>query len=302
MLGMGEVLMAKGTLAGTSVTNQALIEFAVGGVDGNLTSNSDLFKIDRVVNTQIAWQDTAPVEVGAGDHDRVLTFILTNLGNGEDNITLSYEHNTTSNFLPQGVQIFRDDNNNSHYDPGVDTLISSAVTLGADANTTLFLVGNIPDNNTTTPGAQSHDGIHAASESNATAGADRQDQVDIVILKKDDNATGAWVIRDYWLVTEKNATVHSDDNATHTGTRVTYTIDCHIGGHAAGRQIEHVVVTDRVPAGTRYLPGTLKLGSVALSDAGGDDAGEYVDPSVIVRIGTLSGAGHKKIHFDVEVE
>jgi uncharacterized repeat protein (TIGR01451 family) len=301
MLGMSGLLMAKGTLAGTSITNQALIEFAVGGIDNNLTSNQDAFVIDRVVDIQIAWQDNAPVEVSSGDHDRVLTFVLSNQGNGEDNVTLNYDHNASSDFVPQGVQIFQDTNHNGQYDPGVDVQVNLA-TLGADANATLFLVGDIPDNNTTHPGAQSFDAILAISDSNATVGADHQQQVDVVVRKGLDRDEGTWIVREYWLATDKNATVHSSDHALHTGTRITYTIDCYIDGHAAGRQIDHVVVTDRVPAGTRYLPGTLKLGSTVLTDASDGDRGEYLATTITVRIGTLSGAGHKKIHFDVEVK
>ena len=300
LLSMTFLLVAKGTPAGTLISNMALIDYTVGGTDGNLSSNTDQFIIDRVVDIKIDWEDAAPIEVAAGDHDRVLTFLLTNLGNGDENITLGYEHNATSLFVPQGVWIYQDDGDGL-FDPTKDSNISR-VSLGADLNATLFLVGTIPDDNTTVPGNQSYEAIRASSDSNATPGADRQHQLDVVIRQGVDVDTGSWVVRNYWLVTDKNATIHSEDNATHTGTRITYTIDCYIDGNVTGKTISNMVVTDNIPANTRYVPGSLRLDAAALTDAVDGDHGECNTTQITVRVGTLSGSGHKKVHFDVEVE
>ncbi len=301
LLSMAVNVAAKGTSVGTDINNTALIEYAVGGMDHNLTSSTDRFVVDRVVDIQVVWEDSAPVKVSAGDTERVLTFVLANEGNGDENITLAYEHNTSSDFTPQGVWIYRDEDNNSIFDPAIDTNLSRVV-LGADTNVTLFLVGTIPDDNTTAPGSQSYETLHADTERNATAGADQADQVDTVVRTGKDQDTGSWIIRDYWLVAEKNATVHTDDNATHTGSRITYTIDTWIGGKAAGHHIDAVVVSDVIPAGTRYLPGSLRLDATALTDKADGDAGEANATMVTVRVGTLSGTTHRTMQFDVEVE
>lgn len=301
LLGMVAGIAAKGTPVGTDINNTAQIAYAVGGIDYDLNSTTDRFVVDRVVDIHVAWEDSAPVEVYGGDTERVLTFVLANQGNGDENITLAYEHNTSSDFTPQGVWIYRDEDNNSIFDPTVDTNLTRVV-LGADRNVTLFLVGTIPDDNTTAPGNRSHEILRADTERNATAGTDRPDQVDTVVRTGKDQDTGSWLIRDYWLVAEKNATVHTDDNATHTGSRITYTIDTHIGGKAAGRHIDGVVVSDVIPAGTRYLPGSLRLDATALTDKADGDAGEANATVVTVRVGTLSGTTHRTMQFDVEVE
>jgi uncharacterized repeat protein (TIGR01451 family) len=297
------ILCAKGTLVGTPIANAAEIAFTVGGVDRNLTSSTDEFVVDRIVHVDISWEDSAPVEVAAGDVNRVLTFRVTNLGNGDENITLGYEHNVSSDFLPTGVFIFLDDGDGI-YTPGVDTNVSTLTALGVDANVTLFLVGDIPDDNTTAPSKQSLEAIRATSNANATSGADRQHAVDIVVRKKEDVDRGVWVIRDYWLATNKSAIVHSDDNATHTGTRITYAIECYIDGNATGRTIPGVTVRDTIPAGTRYVAGSLRLDATTLTDVADGDAGKYDTNTtrVEVRMGTLSGAMHKKVRFDVEVK
>jgi uncharacterized repeat protein (TIGR01451 family) len=229
---------------------------------------------------------------------------LSNLGNGDDNISLAYEHNTSSDFLPKNVQVFIDSDSNGKFDPASDTLVAGGVVLAADANVTLFVVGDIPDDNTTDPADRSYEILKAETNATATAGSDDPARVDTVVRTQKDQDSGIWVVRDYWLATHKTATVHSDDNATHTGTRITYTIECFIDGNATGRTITGVTVRDTIPVGTRYVPGSLRLNNATLTDAVDGDAGQYDANAsrVEVRMGTLSGTTHTKVRFDVEVK
>jgi len=292
-------LYAKGTLSGTVVDNRAEIHYSLGGIDHNLSSNQDSFLVDKVVDLQIDWQDITPVETGAGDSDRVLTFVLTNLGNGEDHFTLTHEHNTSSDFLPTNAQIYSDSNANGSYDPGTDLLVTD-LNLSADANRTLFVVADIPSD--ANASQQAHEGILAASTSTADTGADRQDQIDVAVRQGSDRDQGVYRVRDYFLLTHKSAVVHSDDNATHTGTVLTYMIDLSIGGHAAGRTIDHVVLRDQIPAGTRYVAGSLRLDAASLSDPADGDVGSFDGAAIHVNVGTISGTAHKRVTFDVQIQ
>jgi uncharacterized repeat protein (TIGR01451 family) len=300
LFGSSILLGAKGTLAGTSIPNQAQIAYVVGGIDNNLTSNTDEFVVDRIIDVHISWQDNAPVQVSAGDPRRVLTFRATNLGNSDENMTLTYDHNTTSDFAPTNIKIYQDTDGDGHFDPAVDTEITMPVGLANDANMTIFIVSDIPD--TATPSQKSLDGVTVAVDANATAGADDPSAIDTVIRQKSERDQGAYEVRDYWLATQKTQIIHSDDNATHTGTRITYTIDTWIDGNATGQSIGNVVITDPIPSGTAYTASSLVLDGTSLSDAADGDAGEVVGGVVTVRIGTLSGTTHKKVSFDVEVQ
>ncbi len=300
--GFGMTLIhAKGTPAGTAIQNSAKIHYSVGGVDHNLTSNTDSFVVDRIADLDLSWQDGAVVEVSAGEPSRVLTFLLSNLGNGEDDFNVSYEHNATdSQFLPIPTpSIYQDSNGNGIFDSGTDT-VASSLTLAADANVTLFIVSDIPS--AATAGAHSHDGILAVSQSLPTAGIDRQTEVDTVVRTQQDRDQGIYQIFDYWLESHKSAVVHSDDNQTHTGTRITYTITVMIGGNAAGKTVTAVQVHDLIPSGTAYLPGTMKLDGVSLTDAADGDAGIFIPNKVDIRVGTLSGTTLRKVQFDVQVQ
>jgi uncharacterized repeat protein (TIGR01451 family) len=304
VLSMFGTLTAKGTPAGTLITNQAQIDYVVGNTAGQVASNEDRFVIDRVADVLLSWQDNAPVEVSAGDNGRILTFRLSNLGNSDDNISLAYEHNASSDFLPQNVQVFIDSDGNGEFDPATDTLVVGGVVLAADANVTLFVVGDIPDDNTTDPNDLSYEILKAETNATATAGPDDPAHIDTVVRTQKDQESGIWVVRDYWLATRKTATIHSDDNATHTGTRITYTVECYIDGNATGHTIDGVTVRDTIPAGTRYVGGSLRLAGAALTDAADSDAGEYDANAtqVEVRMGTLIGTTHTKMQFDVRVK
>jgi hypothetical protein len=63
------------------------------------------------------------------------------------------------------------------------------------------------------------------------------------------------------------------------------------------------VFTDVIPANTRYVAGSLRLNSAALSDVADVDAGEYTttpDTRVRVTLGSLTqAAGSQTIEFSV---
>ncbi len=299
-LGMTQI-HAKGTLAGTAIQNSANIHYSIGGTDQNLTSNTDSFVVDKIVDLDLNWQDGAAVEVSSGEQSRVLTFLLSNLGNGEDDFNITYEHNATdSQFTPTATpSIYQDSNGNGLFDPDTDIEVSS-LTLSADANMTLFIVSDIPPD--AEAGARSYDGILAVSQSLSAVGADRQIEVDTVVRTKQDRDQGAYQIFDYWLESHKSTVVHSDDNQTHTGTHITYTITAIIGGNAEGKTITAVWVHDLIPSGTVYLPGTMKLDGVSLTDAADGDAGAFISNRVDIHIGTLSGTTPRKVQFDVQVQ
>jgi len=293
---------AKGVLAGTNIANQADIAYTMDGTDHNATTNIDSFVVDRIVDLDISWQDTAPVGVAANEKDKVLTFLLTNLGNGDDSFSLTYEHNATNSFdpPPENVRICLDSNHNGYFDAADDINISD-VNISADGNVTLFIVADIPDDNYTA-GELSHDGLEASSESNATAGADRKSEIDIVVRKESDRDTGEYIIREYDLRAIKSAVVHSSDNRLHTGTIITYSIDIYIDGNTTGKSVENIEITDAIPDGTEYRTGSLSLDSSSLTDAVDADAGSCDGVDVNVTIGTIDGDEHKIVSFDVQVQ
>ncbi len=75
-------VMAAGTPACTSISNQATIAFTVGGVSQTgIDSNTSSFTVGNKVNVVVVRQDATAVSVTPGATLRTLTFRVTNTGN-----------------------------------------------------------------------------------------------------------------------------------------------------------------------------------------------------------------------------
>jgi uncharacterized repeat protein (TIGR01451 family) len=84
------------------------------------------------------------------------------------------------------------------------------------------------------------------------------------------------------------------------GTIATFTISARVSGSGT---VNNLSVTDAVPEGTAYAPGTLALDSTAMSDAADSDAGQASDSAGIsVNLGNITAPTTRTITFDVVVE
>jgi hypothetical protein len=151
MLGANPAFAA-GTASGTTVTNTATVNYAVGGVtQGVVTSNNAVFTVDRKINLTVAELGTVTTDVAPGSTAQVTTFTVTNTSNATLDFILSASqiaggtaaHGGTDNFDVTGVTIFVDSNGNNVYDAGVDTA-TFIDELAADGVRTVFIVANVP--------------------------------------------------------------------------------------------------------------------------------------------------------------
>lgn len=162
LLGFSSQAFAVGTPSGTQIDNQATLTFSVGGVpqvpvasdDPNQGGANDAtsFIVDTRIDVTVVWQDAANVSVAAGQDGvtpvpnppAVLEFLVTNVGNADQDYALSFENVGTDAFDPTAVSIFVD-NGNGTYDPGVDTatFIDELSSVAGSNTATVFVVGSI---------------------------------------------------------------------------------------------------------------------------------------------------------------
>ena len=71
------------------------------------------------------------------------------------------------------------------------------------------------------------------------------------------------------------------------GQTLTYTVNVQNTGQDAAIETRF---SDLIPAGAVFVPGSITLGGVPLTDAPGDDLGEFAGGQVVVRLGTLAAA------------
>ena len=255
--------LAAGTASGTTISNQATVNYQVGGTAQTaINSNTTSFVVDNRVNVTVAQVGNATVVPGSTN--QVLVFTVTNTGNTAQRYALSATNN--SGITMNNIRIYRDVNSDGALDGG-DTLYVDAGTFNDVAADGVLRVLIVAD----TPGAATNGQTAVynliAQTVNAglltvttqTAGADTAG-VDVVFADAIGSATGD-VVRDgrhsttatytvnaATLTVTKTSAVYSDPfNGTTNpkaipGAIITYTVT--IANAAGGASATSVAITD----------------------------------------------------------
>ena len=314
LLVSGNAAHGAGTPVGTVIENTASISFDLAGstttVQTNTTSLTVVERVDVIVTLQ-----SGQVLVAANDTDRALLFTLTNSGNGSESFTLSIDNTDASDdFDPvaSGSGIYFDTDGSGDFTVGDQEYVAGTndPVLAADQAIDVFLVNNIPG--TVANGDVGRSRIVAISNTGTGApgtviagGGDGG--VDAVTgpTGGDSDATGEYIVSDVQLTATKSQVVNDQfgGNQPVPGATVTYTITVEVTG--AGTATASAV-SDAIPEFTSFVPGSIRLNASPLTDAAGDDAGEYdagSAPTVVVRLGDLTAAdGVQTVEFQVTID
>lgn len=263
------------TPAGTRIDNWAEVSFEAS--DGQVYSVlSDTLAI---VVGQVAGVDVEPPRSSIVDPGVEVVFphTLTNLGNGQDSFTVTA---TSLEGWPARLHLDADGDGALG---GGDPLITGPVSLAMSETVALLAVVSVPG------GAQVRGTIDSVrvEATSLTEPAVSDAVVDIVEVRAAE------------IVVEL---IKSVDLATATiGDILTYTIRYEATGVGSATNFE---IVDVIPAGTSYLPGTLRLDGAPLTDTPGDDVGSFdlVGDRVVFAIGDVSGGDTGTVSFQVRVD
>lgn len=303
--------LAVGTGAGIDISNTATVEYSIAGTSDSVNSNTVTFRVDEKLDVNVTWQDAANVGVSTPDSNQVLTYLLTNTGNGNDSYALSVQNNLVGDqFNPVFVDIYLDANGNGNFNPGVDTLYipgTNDPVLGADATQVIFVRNNIPaglnagDLGNSQLTATSNTGSGAPGLSFPNAGDNNTTAV-VGTSGGSSSAIGTYEVTNT-TVTLLKSVVISDPlggNQPMPGATLTYSIDVTVTGPGTANS---VVITDPLPANTTYTANTLTLNATPLTDVVDADAGDVggtTPNTVTVNLGNLTPASPvQTITFEV---
>ncbi len=303
---------AAGTPAGTLIKNQATVTYDVGDVTGlTASSNETVTTVAEILNVTVTWQDAPGVTVNPGDTDRILEFLVTNTGNGDEAFVLTAVSTIAGDdFDPSLVDIYFDDGDGTwegkatetQYIPGINEPI-----LAADDSIKIFVLNDIPESP-----ADESEGLSrlvaAAATGTGSPGTSFSGQgadgVDAVVGSSgaQDEDTGRYVVSAISVDIQKSFSVsdpHGGDRPI-PGAVVRYSIVVQVMGTGTAKNVE---VTDGIPDTTTYIPNSLWLNSdTNLTDQAGDDAGEVSAGNVTVRLGDLSAESPMQtIVFEVSI-
>jgi uncharacterized repeat protein (TIGR01451 family) len=313
---------AAGTVAGTTVTNTATVNFDVGGVPQTAVQGSATFVVDDKVNLTVT--NNAGASVVPGSTNQVLAFTLQNNGNKTHGYSLAAS--LGGGITMNNVRIYRDANGDGNLDVG-DVLYVGGTNVGdiaPDATMRLLIVADTPAGatngqvsnynlvattlNAGTTTITAHDNAIADNaNTEQVVFADAAGPADAVRDGRH-SATGTYTVSTATLNVAKTSTVISDpfNGAVNPkripGAVVRYSI---VVTNSGAANATNVVVRDAIPANTTYAASTITLNAVGQTDAGGDDSADMGATNageVTATIGNLaSGGGSATVTFDVTV-
>ncbi|MFH1864930.1 MAG: hypothetical protein ABIK85_03530 [Candidatus Eisenbacteria bacterium] len=306
---------ADGTPPCTDIVNQAVATYTVDSNDFTQHSNIAATTVAQLTDVNVVWQDASHVTVCPGDSSRVLTFLLTNTGNGPDSYTLSGQSALSGDdFDPVFVDIYLDANGSGVFEPELDVMYVEPFgnpTLAADESMVVFVLNNIPGGAVT--GNTGRSELIAASDlgtgesGTVFPGAGGDCGVDAVIGQSGGvaSAVGTYAVTSVSVSLVKSAVVADLFGGTEPvpGAAISYSIAVMVAGSGTARNL---VITDPVPDDTTYVPGTLSLNGVSLTDGADGDAGDVgattVD-TITVALGDVeAGAPTQSVSFDVVID
>jgi uncharacterized repeat protein (TIGR01451 family) len=308
--GFGAPAFAAGTVAGTTIGNNATATYDLpSGGQASVDSNTVSLVVDELLDVSVARSSPGDV-TGAPGATAILSFTLTNAGNGSERFRLSTRQAIGGDqFDPAVNAVILDANGNGTFDPGADTVYVAGTndpTLAPDASLTVFVRSVLP------PGLQNGDRGQVdlsaqAVTGSGTPGASFAGQGQgggaavVGATGADSEASGFYAVAAATMTFVKSAAVADPFGGTTQvpGGTITYTLTATVNGSGS---LANVRIADPVPAGTSYVPASITLDGAALTDATDGDAGAFDSGNGIsVGLGNLAAGTTRTITFRVRI-
>jgi uncharacterized repeat protein (TIGR01451 family) len=309
-IGFAAPAQATGTAAGTTISNTAQVTYTdTVGNPVTVPSNRVDIRVDEVINVTVVSADPGDVASQPGATNQVLTFNVTNTGNGPEAFRLSPINAIGGDaFDPTTTSLVLDTNGNGVYEAGVDPVYnpgSNDPVLAPDASVRVFVLSTVP--------AGASDGQRGETDLTATAttgsgapgtiftaqGAGGGDAVigSTTGVGRDD---GFYIVSAATVAFVKSATVRDPFGGTTSvpGSVITYTLVATVSGTGS---LTNVAAGDPIPANTTYVPGSITLGGAPITDQTDVDAGEFATNRVTVRFGSLAGGQTRTVTFKTTI-
>ncbi|MBX7495785.1 hypothetical protein K3172_07935 [Qipengyuania sp. 6B39] len=301
--------LADGVPAGTIIENTASATYSdTGGTPQTVDSNTVTVQVDELLDVTVVTQDASAVSIGSGS--AVLTFQVTNTGNGPEAYDLTADPAVAGNDFDVTIDaIAYDTNGNGVYDPGVDVILGpgeATPEILADGSLTVFVLVSAPAGVSDTETSQVNllaeavTGTGAPGTTFTGQGVDGSDAV-VGTTGADDDDFGSLFATIASLSLVKSATVADPfgGNEAVPGATITFTIVASVTGSGS---LADLRVTDATPTDTTYTAGSMTLDAASLTDAADTDAGTADASGIDVLIGDANAGDSFTITFDVVID
>jgi uncharacterized repeat protein (TIGR01451 family) len=261
------------TPAGTQISNVADATYqAENGITFTARSNVLVVTVGQVGGVDLAPPRVATANPGARV---VFAHTVTNVGNGSDNLLLA-----AVSAAGWPVTLYRDANADGVLD-GADPAIQGPLPLAAGAVADLLVAVDVP----------------ASASVRGTT-----DSVAVTALSAFDGAADS--VLDLLQIPDAGVLVTLtklvDRTTATTGDVLSYTLTYDVTGTAPATTL---MVSDPIPLGTTYVPGSLASDGTAQTDATGDDAAWFDVPGnrVVFTLGDVASGQHGTLALQVRI-
>lgn len=311
---LSDPLWAAGTTAGTLIENTARVDFDVNGTSVTVNSNTVSISVDERIDV-VVMPLTTQALVAPGDPDRGLLFRVTNIGNGTELFAFSFDSNLAGddfNPIPNVPAIYFDTDSSGDFSLGDVAYVPGGNDrlLTPDETVDLLVVNDMPAGISNGQVGRSELSATAAT-GNGAPGDEFPNQgdggVDAVLGTSGGiaAATAEYVVADVQLDIIKSVLISDPFGGSEPvpGATLTYTVTIEVTNNGTAT---NSVFSDPIPANTSYVVSSITLNGGGLTDAAGDDVGEFDTtgvPTVVVRLGDLTQlSGLQTVSFDVVID
>ncbi len=260
------------TPAGTQITSITVLNFIGSNGLPYQTADTIILTVGQEAGVNLVPQGSVVT-----DPSTTVTFAhtITNVGNGTDGFSL-----TATSRAGWTTRVYLDADKSGTLTAG-DQLIVAAVSLAMGASASILVQEDVPA--AAVRGSTDSIDVRATSNFDPTA-------TDVLV--------DATTIRSAGIRVDLTKTV--SQATTTVGDVVTYTIGYTAVGTGSATA---VTVSDIVPAGTTYVPGTLRVRGSAVSDANDADAGFFdgANNAVIFTLGNVAAGQSGNVTFQARV-
>lgn len=298
--------------ANTSISNTATVNFTVGATTNSQNSNTDTFTVDELADVDVTRQSPALVTTLSPATAQAILFRVTNLGNGSEQFNLGGSTTLGADQFNTSNLVFYIDDGDGIFEPGAgDGAVVTSITLAAETFGDVWFVSDVPGGQADGDVAN----INLTATSSHGVGAPGSEQagngdggVGLVFGNSggDDVDTGAYQVANLTVNFTKSSSISDQFGGSQPvpGATITYTITVTTAGTATATAVN---VQDDVPTNTTYVGGSIKVNTVAKTDANDAEAAPACDFNVnnpggiYCLLGTLTGATNNTVTFQVTI-
>lgn len=275
------------TVAGTTISNQASVEYISGNskIKNIAQSNVSQFVVNELIDVQMIWVDASEIVVNSPDSKKVLTFKLTNTGNGDQKYVLTANNNLgNGNFNPivNGVNIYIENGLSSGLQldgayKDTEYHLNDVVDLAPGEYKNIYLVYDIPSGLAVS--SKGFAQLNAISTTQGISSANKagtliqgvqtgNNKIDVILgysLGKA-QSMGNYIVSGLVVKHEKTVVSVKDINGgslVMSGSEILYQIKVDLSGTGVAKNLK---ITDTLPTELTYVPGSMTLNGVTISD------------------------------------